>query len=735
MNKIVKNILIALTFFFLLPIPIIKADSYWVTQVAVPTGISSNFKYSRYAKSGPNAGLTWEALKSATTHGVYYRDGHHVYCFEPATKIGNGFTATEVITTADGYAGLSAGRSWYRTSPQTMQNIITILSYAYYDKHYSQKNINQTDIGKIMAAQHIVWELISGERINFDSYAPNGVTSPNSFYNRFIGSTACQSTACNSARVEYKRLIDKAWSHNYIPNKFSTGALANSVPLNTYSSNGYSTTIVDKRNYVNGFQYFRVKDAAGLKVSIAGDGSSITITSPTPIDGTKTIVLERDISDVFTSTTFEAYVEANGARCPSNNSVEGCQNVGIGANQRYVYLKVYTPKYQLKIIKTTDLDGSRLSGVKFNVCSDGLCKNVLGTITTDKNGEATYKELKSPGTYYVKEIGRVDGHVVNSAIKSVVVPASAVSGSTVYGSLTIKNLSSVAKLEKWTEDENGNRVAIKDYTGKNCTGDYLGPEFEISSSRTGKLYFKEISPGKYVLSSSDVKDSTPIIRTCNGAMSVIGLKDGSYKVSETKALEGTTLDKNPNQTITIKNGLPNKVLTFYNGVTGLIFEKRDEDGNLLTGGKFAVQSKQNNVYKDILIKEIKPGTYEYVSDLKDSDEGATYVFLTDSRGVAQIKKLPPGEYRIVEKEAPEGYVAIKDKDSKALVTINDTATAEKDFYQVNLINQKEKTAGSDSFAEFIVTITTGRNVPNYVFIISGLIILLIAALVIRKKTK
>lgn len=734
MNKLVKKSLIALTFFFLMFVPFIKIDAYWITQVAVPTGISSNFTYSRYAKSGPNASLSWEALKSATTHGVYYRDGHHVYCLEPATKIGNGFTATEVFTTINGYADLSLGRSWYKPSEETMKKIILVLSYAYYDKNYSQKNISQTNIGKIMAAQHIIWELISGERIDFNSYAPNGVTSPNSYYNRFIGSTACQATACNSARSEYKRLIDKAWSHSYIPNKFSTGALANSIPLNTYSNNGYSTTIVDKRAYVNGFQYFRVKDASGLKVSIAGDGSSITITSPTPIEGTKTITLERDISDVFNGTTFEAYVEASGAKCPSNNSVEGCQNVGIGADQRYVYLKVYTPKYQLKVIKTTDLDNSRLSGVKFNVCSDSLCKNVLDTITTDKNGEAVYKEIKSPGTYYIKEIGRVDGHVVNSAIKPVVVPASAVAGGTTYGSLTIKNIPSVAKLEKYTEDEKGNRILITDYTGKNCTGDYLGPEFEISTSGK-KLYFKEESPGKYVLSSDTVENSTSTIRTCNGTMSVKGLKDGSYKVSETKALEGTTLDKNPNQTITIKNGVANRVLTFYNGVTGLIFEKRDEDGNLLTGGKFAIQVKQNNVYKDVLLREIEPGTYEYVNDLKDSDKGATYVFLTDSTGVAQIKKLPPGEYRIVEKEAPEGYVAIKDKDSKALVTINDTATAEKDFYQVSLINQKEKTAGSDSFAEFIVTITTGRKVPNYVFIISGLVVLLIAALVIRKKAK
>ena len=102
-------------------------------------------------------------------------------------------------------------------------------------------------------------------------------------------------------------------------------------------------------------------------------------------------------------------------------------------------------------------------------------------------------------------------------------------------------------------------------------------------------------------------------------------------------------------------------------------------------------------------------------------------------GIAMISKLPPGEYRISEKEAPSGYEVIKDKDSKALVTIKDS---DKDgYYLVEMIDQKATKNGSKSFAELIVTIITGRKVPNYLIIIASLAILLVLAIIVRKRMK
>ena len=145
----------------------------------------------------------------------------------------------------------------------------------------------------------------------------------------------------------------------------------------------------------------------------------------------------------------------------------------------------------------------------------------------------------------------------------------------------------------------------------------------------------------------------------------------------------------------------------------------------------------NNIYRDVLLKKQDQGYYEYSAELTEKDSNATYIFETtdndEEKGKAFIKNLPPGEYRIVEKEAPSGYDLIEDKDSTAIVKINDVS--HDDYYLTELINKKTSIKGSSSSAELIVTITTGRKVPNYIFIIGGLSVLLVITIILRKKVR
>ena len=118
----------------------------------------------------------------------------------------------------------------------------------------------------------------------------------------------------------------------------------------------------------------------------------------------------------------------------------------------------------------------------------------------------------------------------------------------------------------------------------------------------------------------------------------------------------------------------------------------------------------------------------------------SYVLETDN-GVINIKNLPKGEYRFVEKEAPEGYDFIKDKDSNAKFIINDKGITDSkgnssgNYYLVKLVNKQTKIEGSYDSAELIVTITTGRKVINYLLIISILAILLTILIILRKRKK
>ena len=132
--------------------------------------------------------------------------------------------------------------------------------------------------------------------------------------------------------------------------------------------------------------------------------------------------------------------------------------------------------------------------------------------------------------------------------------------------------------------------------------------------------------------------------------------------------------------------------------------------------------------------------FNILLELSEEIENSTYVLETKD-GVINVKNLPPGEYRFVEKQAPEGYDIIKDKDSNAVFTISDKGIFGKDgkpvtdYYQVKLVNQKTKVEGSYDSAELIVTIITGRKVANYTLIIAGLAVLLTVLIIIRKKSK
>lgn len=645
------------------------------------------------------------ASKKAEYVGIYLMDGKHVYCIEPGT----------VLTSTNGYDAKAFIKDYnynfITTNPKKIL-ISQILTYAENlgtsvvtqapDKSLKACS-NKDQTLKVYAAQVLIWEVATGERTSFNHYAPDNNHS-NSFYNNYIAGKS------DALSIEYRRIIDAIYyAFNELPSNFSLESSAKTLPLSwDASKNKYTLTINDSTH----IRYWTTSTNDGLDVSITND--SITISSSTPIEQSNP-----------KKVTIRVY-NKNGGDLKAYYHKNSQDLIGIVGTSRSAYLKVYTPKYQLKIIKKASLDGKLLSGAKFNICSNNSCTNILGTIITNKNGVATFTDIPAPGTYYVKETSSPEGYHLNTTPKAVVVSASNISGTSSYGTISISNTNKVFNLTKKTIDDNGNIIDLDDGCG---TDTYTGPEFEIKENGNS-LYFKELKPGEYDITSKDIEGATTKLRTCNGKFKVYTLPKCQYTISETKAPEGLTLPSEPTRSINVCGA--DKNVSFTNGFAGLEFQKKDEDGKFVEGGKFSLQKKVNNVYRDILLKQNNVGNYIYDSNLTEEDENATYMILTNE-GIARITKLPPGEYRIVEKEAPEGYELIEDKDSKALVTIKDS---DKDgYYLVEMIDQKVNKNGSKSSAELVVTITTGRKVLNYVLIISALSILLIIAIILRKKVK
>ncbi len=658
------------------------------------------------AKNFPNLSYTLKSgSKTISTKNIQqfafmYKDtaSQQVYCVEPDAQLINSGTHNtgsladyngKYINTADKKTLLQ----YVLTFAPKLANVTTKVSLA--------------DTSKVLAAQALIWQIGVGE-VKFNTNKTK-LSLSGDFYNKIKSNT---NSDVKKIYSEYNTIVTSV-NETFLsaPTGFGTASKCDTVALSYDSKTGSFTKTINSTK----FQYYDVSTSQN-GLTISKTKNSITISSKAPINQTNAKSVKISVHNKNKGTAQAFY---------HTSQQDVVSIVGTTLDR---YIKVYTPKYQLKITKTASLDGKKLSGVKFNVYNDNKCTTLLGTITTDKNGEATYQNIPAPGTYCLKEVksSTPAGYEENSESISIKVNDSDIAGSKSYAAKTITNKNKEFNLTKKTIDENGKVVTLNDGCG---TNNYTGPEFEIKEG-TNNLYFKEIKPGYYDISSKDTEGATTKLKTCNGEFKVYTLPNCNYTISETKAPEGLTLPSEPTKSVNVCGA--DKNVSFTNGFAGLEFQKKDEDGNFVEGGKFSLQKNINNIYRDILLKQVKEGYYIYDANLKESDKDATYLILTD-QGMAHITKLPPGEYRIVEKEAPEGFELIQDKDSKAIVTIKDSD--KNGYYIVEMIDQKVKKNGSDSSAELVVTITTGRKVPNYIFIISALLVTLIVVIILRKRVK
>lgn len=756
-NKIYMVLILILTF-FLFNIQL-KAAQQVQTRAIYPKIYGSsdifNLRLINKGSTGPHT----------LNNGIYLINGWQAYCLEPGVTLNgiSGYISSSgqsLSSYTNGYFTKDKSSWQYVANDIGAKNdrrklISYILTFAqnegkitdqYNNKDwasvanslaskYTGSKISNTY--KIFAAQGMIWEVVVGERKSFDNAWPENGTAC-SFYNVINKKNGCTSTSLKGLtemKNEYNRIVSAIQNSFYKnPGETSGGkvfkpgaANANVVSLSwDASTQKYSLKINDPN-----FKYWivdKTSTSSDLEVSIGTN--SITISSKNPINKNSAKLVAIKIYNK--NEEFDSFSNLNESSVYYDKNHQDI--VVLGGATSWSYIKVYTPKYQIKVNKKSSLNNLPLSGAKFNICTNSSCTKVLGTITTQSNGTATYSEIPSPGTYYVKEIEAPPGYELDPTPHAVTVTSSNVAGSTSYGSINISDKNKEFNLTKLSVDEDGNSVILDDGCG---TDNYTGPEFEIKENGNS-LYFKELSPGVYDYASKETEGAVTKLKTCKGKLKVYTLPNCSYTITETKAPEGLTLPSNPTKTINVCGS--DKNVSFTNGFAGLEFQKKDEDGNFISGGKFSLQKKENNVYKDVLLKEVGEGSYVYDANLKETDEGATYIITTtdgepegEQKGIARISKLPPGEYRISEKEAPEGFELIEDKDSKALVTIKDSDKG--DYYLVEMIDQKINKNGSEASAELVVTITTGRNVPNYVLIISVLSVLLIIAIILRKRIK
>lgn len=608
--------------------------------------------------------------------------------------------------------------------------IAQVISVGYHSINPSTSDFSQY---KNIATQELIWEIARGERnvssFSKNNYMPNKTCSSDKsycpFYSKlFVDNSTKNDTKIIKVRNAYKDIIDKVYYTYYnTPNSFAkTEKKAKTINLSTYDSSTKKYFVTLSNNEYKKYKNFTFS-TNDKNVSVSLNGNKLTITSTKPLTSevliTASYKYENNLAKLESNKTWNFKSKKRG----TGNNAYGLQAVATGASQATYYLKVTTPSYSIKINKKDSLTKNALANVSFNICYNVCdCKKPT-VVKTDSNGTYTLSNIKNAGKYCIQEKEQTNGYINNNTKYYVDLPSKGNNNA----SVNIDNTPNEFELTKQILDSDGIISNLNDNCGENDNR----AEFQIKDNSGKIVSFKSSKNGEYNANLSAPGSLTDTLKTCNGKIKVYTMKKGKYIITETKFPEGVQAKENSKE-IDITANKSKYFLTITNGFTGLEFQKKDEDGNLISGGKFSLQMKVNNIYKDVLLLKKEDGNYKYSSNLKSSDNGVTYELVTKD-GILRVSNLPVGEYRVVEKEAPEGYESIKDRDSKAIAKITDSN--KDDYVVVEMINHKTSKEGDSSSAELILTIITGRKIINYVYVFGALTALIILLIYLRKKLK
>ena len=251
----------------------------------------------------------------------------------------------------------------------------------------------------------------------------------------------------------------------------------------------------------------------------------------------------------------------------------------------------------ISLTKTTE-DGKNLSGWQFGIYSNSACTTLVsGPHSTNTSGKISVTGL-TPGTYYVKEIGRTDSAINALYYCSSTNPQSVTvtAGATATVSFTNKlNTGSVKLIKSTNTGANLSGWQIGLYTDADCTNAVSGSPFATGA---------------------------------DGTVTAAGLQKGTYYAKEIPTDDPYWEFDTAVKSVTVAVGKTAEV-TFTNTHYGRIeIRKTTNTGNQLGGWIFRVRDSEGNSYGD---------------------------FTTDDNGYACTDNLPLGRYTVVELPTEDNY--------------------------------------------------------------------------------
>ncbi|WP_080442376.1 SpaA isopeptide-forming pilin-related protein [Enterococcus faecalis] len=348
---------------------------------------------------------------------------------------------------------------------------------------------------------------------------------------------------------------------------------------------------------------------------------------------------------------------------------------------------VYEPLNSVSLLKVDKETKEPLANAKFELENIDN-KEVLGTFTTGNDGLLEINDL-NPGTYILTEIESPEGYVLDNT------PVSFIIHGTENEKIQLEksNISTTGSVELTKVDEKTNTALqgavfeIRDSNGsivRSALQTNLEGKILVDGLKSGEYSFVEtkaptgyvldntpikftiekdqqevvkvsiknkLMPGGVVLSKTDAKTGealqgavfelqdkdgkalqSGLITDNSGKLAIDGLEPGNYQLVETKAPTGYDLDQTPVK-FAIEKGQTEAVqVSMTNKLTpgGVVLSKTDaKTGEALQGAVFELQDKDGKTLQSGLV--------------------------TDESGKLAVDGLEPGEYQLVETQAPTGY--------------------------------------------------------------------------------
>lgn len=287
--------------------------------------------------------------------------------------------------------------------------------------------------------------------------------------------------------------------------------------------------------------------------------------------------------------------------------------------------------YQGSIALIKENEGGRgLVGVQFELRKLDEQNRLIATLLSDKDGKIIYSGL-APGQYELTEIKAQDGYILNTEPIAFTIDASAAGRPEVLELGQFVNYQGGIELVK--QDESGRglegakfRIIKTDEQNKIID--------DITAGKDGKVQYEGLAPGHYTL----LEVEAP-------AGYLVNTQGISFEIPEAAEGKVQTLDLG--------------TLTDYTGRLEIL--KTDENGKPLAGAVFKILDESGSVVRDQLT--------------------------TDEQGYVHVTGLAPGQYKVVETKAPQGYQI---DTTPAVFEIAAKAQGEPQAVQIKAVNKKER---------------------------------------------